>query len=110
MDKQYAMSRILQAAGVYQQQIDLVDKVLALEKDREVIRSVSLSHQPIEFPEVLSADVLLKKDFVEKEYFKQYLKSKDLPTLSSYFSNGAYILRNSGVLVRFIFPDDYKQR
>jgi hypothetical protein len=109
MEKQKTMERILQAARIGDEQIDLVGKLLDLEQIDSNIHSIELYHNVVHHNGLL-AEVYLLKNFSSMEEFQRYLNEKELKGTASRNTNEenrTYLLYNGEIFVEFQKPDYY---
>jgi hypothetical protein len=103
--------RILNAVGIEPRQVDLVDKVLALESDKKKVHSVKLHHGTLDSLRIW-AEVYLTENFRSVFEFKNYLRENEIfDGLTNQSQNGeTYILTSRGVRVEFRKTRDYSQK
>ncbi len=96
------VERVLETVGISNEQVDLVGRILALEKDKERVHSVKLSYD-CSGGKGLSVDVFLLKQFNELSHFRDYLKDHDLPENLTFYNSlfRIYVLLDKGIETRF---------
>jgi hypothetical protein len=109
MNKNETIKKVLNAVGITDSQIDLVGKILSLEKDRNRIHSIEIFHATIGYPG-LSAQVFLLKNFRGIDEFREYISTNDLPSERTWKKEGVYFLQHAGIKSEFFIPDFYPRK
>jgi hypothetical protein len=93
---------ILKTIGIGEKGVDLIDRVLSLEKIDKNVSSVELSKSTVRWTKV-SAQVCLKENFSTMDEFKKYADEKGLKgniTIQTGNKNH-YLIYNNGVEIEF---------